>query len=88
MRISSRAALLRLPLLRSQLRYFRHLNGVLAENTVRAAQAAWWYSLRMPPSRCRRWMSRSVTWAWFVVGCGSGRSGRALAILWWGRWVL
>jgi len=53
---------------------------VPAENSVRAGQAAWWYSLGMPPSRCRRWMSRSATWAWFVVGCGSCRSGRALAI--------
>jgi transposase len=33
---------------------------VPAENVVRAGQAVWWYSLRMPPSRCRRRMSRRV----------------------------
>ncbi|PRY40545.1 hypothetical protein CLV43_106282 [Umezawaea tangerina] len=61
---------------------------VLAENYVRAGQAAWWYSLRMPPSRCRRRTSKSVIWAWSVIGGGSGCSGRALAMPWWGRWVL
>ncbi|MFT7840691.1 site-specific DNA-methyltransferase [Saccharothrix sp. BKS2] len=34
---------------------------VLAENVVRAGQAAWWCSLRMPPGRCRRRMSSLVT---------------------------
>jgi len=61
---------------------------VLAENYVRAGQAAWWYSLRMPPSRCRRRTSKSLILAWLVIGCGSGCSGRALAMPWWGLWVL
>jgi ABC-2 type transport system ATP-binding protein len=64
------------------------LDPVPAANVVRAGQAAWWYSLRMPPSRCRRRMSRWVSAAWSVVGCGSACSGRALAMPWWGRWVL
>ena len=55
------------------------MQAVLAENVVRAGQAAWWYSLRMPPSRCRRRMSRWVKAALSVAG-GSGCSGRALAI--------
>ena len=33
---------------------------VLAENVVRAGQAAWWYSLRMPLSRCCRRTSSLV----------------------------
>jgi hypothetical protein len=33
---------------------------VLAENTIRSGQTAWWYSLRMPPSRCRCRMSIRV----------------------------
>ncbi|PSL52492.1 hypothetical protein B0I31_113165 [Saccharothrix carnea] len=33
---------------------------MLAENVVRAGQAAWWCSLRMPPSRCCRRMSSLV----------------------------
>lgn len=37
------------------------LSAVHAENVVRAGQAARWYSLRMPPSRCRRRMSSRVT---------------------------
>jgi putative transposase len=32
-------------------------NRALAENVIRAGQAAWWYSLRMPPKRGRRRMS-------------------------------
>jgi len=61
---------------------------VLAENSVRAGQATWWYSLRMPPSRCRRRMSKPVIWAWSVIGGNSGCSGRALAMPWWGRCAL
>ncbi|MFI9811381.1 hypothetical protein [Saccharothrix variisporea] len=34
---------------------------VLGENVVPAGQVAWWYSLRMPPSRCLRRMSSRVT---------------------------
>ncbi len=55
------------------------ISPVLAENVVRAGQAAWGYSLWMPPSRCRRRMSRWVTAALSVAG-GSGCSGRALAM--------
>ncbi len=35
----------------------------LAENVIRTGQAAWWYSLRMPPNRWRRRMSIRVIWA-------------------------
>jgi hypothetical protein len=59
----------------------------LVENVIRAGQAAW-YSLRMPPKRgCRRMLSR-VMWSWLAIGDGSGRSGRVLAMPWWGRWLL
>jgi hypothetical protein len=38
---------------------FRNQGGdvVLAENVIYPGQAASWYSLRMPPNRCRRWTS-------------------------------
>jgi hypothetical protein len=35
----------------------------LAENVIHPGQAAWWYSLRMPPSRWRRRMLRRVIWS-------------------------
>jgi hypothetical protein len=35
----------------------------LAENVIHAGQAAWWYPLRMPPKRGRRWTSRRAIWA-------------------------
>ena len=38
-----------------------HQDPVPTANVVRAGQAAWWYSLRIPPSRCRRRMSRWVS---------------------------
>ena len=44
--------------LRTILRDRPPADAVLAENVVRAGQAAWWYSLRIPPSRCRRRMLR------------------------------
>ena len=59
-----------------------------AENVVRAGQAAWWYSLRMPPKRgCRRMLSCAI-WSWLVIGDGSGWSGLALAMPWCGLWLL
>jgi metal-dependent amidase/aminoacylase/carboxypeptidase family protein len=33
-------------------------DAVGAENLIRAGQAAWWYSWRIPPSRSRRRMMR------------------------------
>jgi hypothetical protein len=60
----------------------------LAENIIRAGQAAWWYSLRMPPKRGRRRMSSWLICAGSVIGFGSGWSGRSLAMPWWGRWLL
>jgi hypothetical protein len=54
--------------------------AVLAENLIRAAQAACRYSWSSPPSRSRRRMSRLAIWAVATSGTGSGRSGRALAM--------
>jgi hypothetical protein len=59
-----------------------------AENLIRPGQSASRYSWRMPPSRSRFRMSRRVICSGSVIGAGSGWSGRALAMPWWGRWVL
>ena len=53
---------------------------VPAENLVHAGQAAFSYSLRIPP---RRWCLRMFSWAiWSgsMIGVGSGCSGRAFAM--------
>jgi hypothetical protein len=55
-----------------------------AENVVRAAQAACWYSCRMPPSRSRRRMSRRSSWRGSMTGWGSGRRGAAARSTRWG----
>jgi hypothetical protein len=52
----------------------------LAENLIRARQAACSYSWRIPPRRCRLRMSRWAIWSRSMIGGGSGRSGRALAM--------
>jgi hypothetical protein len=70
------------------LRQLTRVDLALAENVVRAGQAAWWYSLRMPPKRGRRRMLRWVIWSWLVIGDGSGRSGRALVMPWCGSVVV
>lgn len=44
---------------------------------IRPAQAACWYSYRVPPSRSRRWTSRCAICPGSVIGSGSGRSGAA-----------
>jgi putative ATP-dependent endonuclease of OLD family len=56
-----------------------------AENSIRAGQAARSYSLRIPPRRWRLRMSRRAICSGSLIGRGSGWSGRALAIPWWGR---
>jgi hypothetical protein len=40
---------------------------------IRPAQAACWYSWRVPPSRSRRWMSRGAICPGLLVGSGKGR---------------
>jgi hypothetical protein len=60
-------------------------DGVGAENVVRAAQAACWYSCRMPPSRSRRRMSRRSSRRGSMIGWGSGRRGAAAWSARWGR---
>ncbi len=55
---------------------------VLAENLVRAAQAACSYSLRIPPRRWRRRTFRRAICPGSMIGGGSGHSGRALAMPW------
>jgi len=59
------------------------------ENVIRAGQAACSYSWRMPLLRrsCLR-MCRGVVSPRCVIGVGNGRSGRAFARPWCGRWVL
>jgi UDP-N-acetylmuramoylalanine-D-glutamate ligase len=57
----------------------------LAENPIHAGHAARSYSCRAPPRRSRLRMSRCVIWPGSVSGVGSGWSGRALAMPWWGR---
>jgi hypothetical protein len=59
-------------------------NPVVAENSVRAGQAACSYSRRMPPRRSRRWMFRWASRSGSVIGSGSGTSGRAFAMPWCG----
>jgi hypothetical protein len=61
------------------------VNLVRAANLIRAAQAACWYSWRMPPSRSRRWMSRWSSCAGAVIGWGSGRRGAAARRVRWDR---
>ena len=63
-------------------------NRVLADIVIRAVQAACSYALRIPPRRWFRRISRWAIWSGSVIGGGSGRSGRAFAMPWWGRWVL
>ncbi|SIN44273.1 hypothetical protein SAMN04489832_7213 [Micromonospora cremea] len=63
-------------------------DGVLAENSIRAAQAACSYSCRMPPSRSLRWTRSWLISSGLASGVGNGRSGRALAMPWCGRCVL
>jgi hypothetical protein len=41
----------------------RPASPALAENIGRAGQAAWWYSLRMPPTRGRRRMLSRAIWS-------------------------
>lgn len=60
----------------------------LAEYLVRAGHAACLYSWRMPPRRSWRRMSRSFSLSGSSIGVGSGRSGRAFAMPWCGRWEL
>jgi len=60
----------------------------LAENLVRAGHAACWYSWRMPPRRSRLRMSRWAILSGSAIGAANGRSGRAFAMPWWGRWEL
>lgn len=57
----------------------------LAENLIRAVQAACSYALRIPPSRWCRRISRWTIWSGSVIGGGSGSSGRTFAMPWWGR---
>jgi putative transposase len=59
-----------------------------AENLVRAGQAACSYSWRVPPSRSRLRMLRWAILPGSVIGVGSGCSGRAFVMPWWGRWPL
>ena len=53
---------------------------VLADNLIRAAHAACWYSWSTPPSRSRRRMSRLAIWSGARSGAGSSWSGRAFAM--------
>jgi hypothetical protein len=55
-------------------------NAALAENLIRARQAACSCSWRIPPRRWRLRMSRWAIWSRSMIGGGSGRSGRALAM--------
>jgi pimeloyl-ACP methyl ester carboxylesterase len=52
-----------------------------AENPVRPGQAACSYSRRTPPRRSRPWMCRWASSLESVIGAGSERNGRALAML-------
>jgi putative transposase len=56
------------------------LDVALAENLIRRRQAACSYSWRIPPRRRRLRMSRWAIWSRSMIGGGSGRSGRALAM--------
>jgi D-arabinono-1,4-lactone oxidase len=58
----------------------RSAGPALAENLIRALQAACSYSWRIPPRRWRLRMSRWAIWSRSMIGGGSGRSGRALAM--------
>ncbi len=58
----------------------RLYDAALAENLIRAAHAACWYSWSTPPSRSCRRMSRLAIWSGVTSGTGSGWSGRALAM--------
>jgi hypothetical protein len=69
-------------------RYGPPANLVPAENYVQAGQAACSYSWRRPPRRSRRWMFSWVSRPGSVIGSGSGLSGAALAMPWWGRCAL
>ena len=63
------------------------LDSAPAENSIRAVQAACWYSWMTPP---RRSLRRTFSWvicAW-GSGSGAGRRGAAWSIAWWGRWRL
>jgi hypothetical protein len=60
----------------------------LVENSIRPGQAACLYSCRTPPRRSRRWMRKWVTSLTSASGAGSGCSGRAFAMPWWGLWPL
>jgi hypothetical protein len=67
-------------------RRVRDLSKVaLAENLVRAGQAACSYSWRMPPMRSRLRMFRRVSLSGSVTWAGNGYSGRAFAMPWCGR---
>ncbi len=61
---------------------------VPAEYFIRAGHAACWYSWRMLPRWSWRRMSRRLNLSGSLIGVGSGCSGRALAMPWWGRWAL
>jgi hypothetical protein len=52
----------------------------VAENYIRAAHAACWYSWRTPPRRSRRRMSSWAMRTGSVIGAGSGFSGRAFSM--------
>jgi hypothetical protein len=67
-------------------RKWTYPSAALAENLIRAAQAACSYSLMIPPSHWRRRTSRRAIRSGSVIGGGSGHSGRAFAMPWWGRW--
>jgi hypothetical protein len=58
-----------------------NLDAVLADNLIRTGQAACWYSWRIPPRRSRLRMLRRVICGGSAIGRGSGRSGRAFAML-------
>ncbi|WP_243777046.1 hypothetical protein [Actinomadura nitritigenes] len=54
----------------------------LAEISVRAGQAAFSYSLWIPPRRCLLRMLRWAIWFGSVIAKGGGFKGRAVAMPW------
>jgi hypothetical protein len=63
----------------------RPLEPALAENLVRAGQAACSYSWRRPPRRSRlRTLKRAIL-SGSAICVGNWHSGWALAMPWWGR---
>jgi hypothetical protein len=61
-------------------KYLQGFDAALAENVIRAGQAACSYSWRIPPRRSRRRMSRRAICSGSAIGAGNGCSGRAFAM--------